>query len=89
MESGDHALVEHGEDHELLFMDEVIDDMTGMGKTRNIRTNLWPDLTKRWRFSEQLHRPTKFSQVPLRLGDAPLTYGESANIEQIRLGVRR
>ena len=42
MASGNHALVEHGEDHELLLMDDVIDNMTGVGKTRNIRTHIRP-----------------------------------------------
>jgi hypothetical protein len=32
MASGDHAFVKHGEDYELLLMDDVIDDMAGMGK---------------------------------------------------------
>ena len=89
MASGDHALVEPGEDHELLLMDDVIDDMTGMGKTRNIRPHIRPGFAERWGLCKPLYRPTKFGQVPLRLGGASLAYGESTNVEQIRLSVRR
>jgi len=88
MTSGDHALMEHGEDHELLLMDDVIDDMTGVRKARYSRTHIWPNLAERWGFCKQPHRPTKFVQAPLRLNCAPLAYGESTNAEQIRLGIR-
>ena len=89
MASGNHVLVEHDEDHELLLMDDVIDDMTGVGKTRNIRPHIRPGFAARWGLYKPLYRPTKFGQIPLRLGDAPLAYGESTNVEQIRLSVRR
>ena len=77
-----------GEDHELL-MDDVIADMTGVGKTRNIRPHIRPGFAERWGLCKPLYRPTKFGQIPLRLGGAPLAYGESTNVEQIRLIVRR
>ena len=78
-----------GEDHELLLMDDVIDDMTGVGKTRNIRTHIRTGFAERWGLCKPLYRATKFGQVPLCLGGAPLAYGESTNVEQIRLSVRR
>ena len=89
MAGGDHAFVEHGEDHELLLMDDVIDGMAGIGKTRNIRTKDWPVLAERWCFREQPQHLTGFSQVASGLGRVLLAYGESTNVGQIRLGIRR
>jgi len=55
-----HAFVQYAEYNPLLLMHNVVNDMAWTGKTRYVRSNIWPWLTERRYIRKQSNRLLKF-----------------------------